>query len=141
MLYKAKTIFIKEVTIMLRGVRGATTIDSNIREMIMERVAELLGTIVAENEISKEDVGTVIFSSTPDLNAAFPATAARIMGWSEVPLFGTQEADIDCGLTQCVRILILWNTDKAQDEIKHVYLRGAAVLRPDIIKTVQCHKE
>ncbi|MBP2625745.1 MAG: aroH [Firmicutes bacterium] len=136
-LYIRQNNVLKEVTIMLRGVRGATTIDINVREMIMERVAELLVAMVAENGINKEDVGAVIFSSTPDLNSAFPAAAARIMGWSEVPLFGTQEADIDFGLSLCVRILILWNTDKLQHEMKHVYLRGAAVLRPDIAKSVQ----
>ena len=119
---------------MLRGVRGAITIDVNIREMIIERVVELLEAMIAANQINKEDVGAVIFSSTPDLNAAFPAAAARSIGWLEVPLFGTQEADIDGGLLQCVRVLILWNTDKVQQEIKHIYLRGAVVLRPDIAK-------
>lgn len=119
---------------MLRGVRGAITVDSNEREGIMARVTELLTAMATANAIDKEDVGAVIFSSTPDLNAAFPAAAARGMGWAEVPLFGTQEAAIDSGLAHCVRVLILLNTDKTQHELKHVYLRGAAVLRPDIAK-------
>lgn len=119
---------------MLRGVRGATTVTQNNKQEIFEKTAELLQMLVNENKIATEDIGAVIFSSTTDLNSAFPAAAARKLGWSEVPLFGTQEIDNPDGVALCVRVLILWNTDVAQKNIKHVYLGQAAVLRPDIAK-------
>lgn len=119
---------------MLRGVRGATTAASNRREDILTAVKELLEVMMHDNPISTEDIGAVIFSSTPDLDAAFPAAAARSLGWTDVPLFGTQEIECPTGVALCIRILILWNTEKAQKEIRHVYLNGAAVLRPDIAR-------
>lgn len=120
---------------MLRGVRGATTVRADEREHILDRTSELLSTLIKENEIELQDIGAVIFSSTPDLNAAFPAAAARNMGWSEVPLFGTQEIDNPDGVPRCLRVLILWNTDKGQQEIRHIYLHDAAVLRQDIVRS------
>lgn len=117
---------------MLRGVRGATTVERNEREEIFANVAELLALIVEENKIDIEDIGAVIFSSTPDINAAFPAAGARAMGWSEVPLFGTLEIDNPNGVARCIRVLILWNTEVPQKEIKHLYIKGAAVLRQDL---------
>lgn len=117
---------------MLRGVRGATTVERNEREEIFANVAELLALIVEENKIDIEDIGAVIFSSTPDINAAFPAAGARAMGWSEVPLFGTLEIDNPEGVARCIRVLILWNTEVPQKEIKHLYLKGASVLRRDL---------
>ncbi|WP_091744715.1 chorismate mutase [Propionispora vibrioides] len=117
---------------MLRGVRGATTVERNEREEIFANVAELLALIVEENKIDIEDIGAVIFSSTPDINAAFPAAGARAMGWSEVPLFGTLEIDNPEGVARCIRVLILWNTEVPQKEIKHLYLKGASVLRQDL---------
>ncbi len=119
---------------MLRGVRGATTVEANDKEQISRRTAELIGTMAAENGIAEGDIGAVIFSSTPDLDAAFPAAAARAMGWSEVPLFGTQEIANPDGVARCIRVLILWNTDKGQNEIRHIYLHGATVLRQDLAK-------
>ncbi len=117
---------------MLRGVRGATTVTANNREEILERVAELLAAMTSENIIDIEDIGAVIFSSTPDLNAAFPAAGARRLGWVQVPLFGTQEIECPEALSLCVRVLILWNTDVRQQDIKHVYLHDAVILRQDI---------
>lgn len=117
---------------MLRGVRGATTVEENGRDQIFTGVAELLTGLVKENNIRLEDVGAVIFSSTPDINAAFPAAGARAMGWSEVPLFGTLEIDNPEGVARCIRVLILWNTQVPQHLIKHLYLKGAAVLRQDL---------
>nr|WP_218140618.1 chorismate mutase [Propionispora vibrioides] len=116
----------------MRGVRGATTVERNEREEIFANVAELLALIVEENKIDIEDIGAVIFSSTPDINAAFPAAGARAMGWSEVPLFGTLEIDNPEGVARCIRVLILWNTEVPQKEIKHLYLKGASVLRQDL---------
>lgn len=117
---------------MLRGVRGATTVDQNEKEEILWRTAELLEQLSRENNIQLDDVGAVIFASTPDIPAAFPAAAARRMGWETVPLFGTQEIDNPDGLPRCIRILILWNTDLPQTAIKHLYLRDAVKLRPDL---------
>nr|NSL47087.1 chorismate mutase [Dendrosporobacter quercicolus DSM 1736]SDL75603.1 chorismate mutase [Dendrosporobacter quercicolus] len=119
---------------MLRGVRGAITVEANDHTIVCERVIELLTAIVAENNIATEDIGAVIFSSTSDLDAAFPAEGARKMGWQEVPLFGTQEIDRANGLAGCIRVLVLWNTDLPQARIKHIYLRDAAQLRQDIKK-------
>ncbi len=117
---------------MLRGIRGATTVTANNREEIFERVAELLSAIIQENVIDTEDIGAVIFSSTPDLNAAFPAAGARKLGWTQVPLFGTQEIECPDSLPLCIRVLILLNTDSRQPDIKHVYLHDAMILRQDI---------
>lgn len=119
---------------MLRGVRGATTVAHNDKQEILAKTAEMLNRLVKENQIATEDIGAVIFSSTPDINSAFPAAAARTIGWTEVPLFGTQEIDNPDGVALCVRVLILLNTDKTQSEIQHIYLGGAAALRPDIAK-------
>jgi len=117
--------------ILVRGVRGAISVDKNEPDEILERVGELLLAMVHENEIQTEDIASIAFSSTPDLNAAFPALAARKLGWIEVPLFGTQEIDCPTGLPRCIRVIILLNTDLPQNAIKHIYLREAIVLRPD----------
>lgn len=117
---------------MLRGIRGATTVTANNREEIFTRVAELLAIIERENGLNTEDIGAAIFSSTPDLNAAFPAAGARQVGWTHVPLFGTQEIECPEAPPLCIRVLILWNTDLGQQDIKHVYLHDAVVLRQDI---------
>ncbi|CUH96208.1 hypothetical protein P22_2297 [Propionispora sp. 2/2-37] len=117
---------------MLRGVRGATTVEENKRDEIFTSVAELLTGLVEENNICLEDVGAVIFSSTPDINAAFPAAGARALGWSDVPLFGTLEIDNPEGVPRCIRVLILWNTQVPQHLVKHLYLKGATVLRQDL---------
>jgi chorismate mutase len=120
--------------ILLRGIRGAITVDENDSAEIVEKVAELLSSMVQANKIEIEDIGAVIFSSTPDINSAFPAVAARNLGWTEVPLFGTQEIDSPSGVPHCIRVLILLNTELSQAAIKHIYLRGAVVLRQDINK-------
>jgi len=117
---------------MVRGVRGATTVENNEATAIIERVKELLQKLIQENEIALDDIGAAIFSSTPDLDAAFPAVAARQLGWGLVPLFGTQEMDIEGGLPHCVRVLLLLNTELPAAAIRHVYLHGAMALRPDI---------
>lgn len=119
---------------MLRGIRGATTVSDNSRTEIVHGVSELLISLQEANFFDIEDIGAVIFSSTPDLNAAFPAAAARAIGWTDVPLFGTQEIDNPDGLNSCIRVLILWNTDLPQGNIRHVYLRDAVILRQDIAK-------
>lgn len=116
---------------MLRGIRGAITADSNDRLAIMAAARELLSVLLEENRLNAEDIGAIIFSSTPDINAAFPAAGARELGLTEVPLFGAQEIDCPTGVKNCIRVLILTNTELSQKEIKHAYLKGAAVLRPE----------
>ena len=114
-----------------RGVRGAITVETNDAEAIWAATRELLETIVAANGIETDDLASVIFTVTADLDAAFPARAAREIGWTQVPLLDTTVSVPD-SLPRCIRVLLHWNTDKRQDEIKHVYLRGARVLRPDL---------
>jgi len=118
---------------LLRGVRGATTVENNERVCILERTSELLMEIIETNNMQPEDIGAAIFSATPDITAAFPAAAARQIGWSEVPLFGAQEMEVVDGPHMCIRVLVLLNTDKAQQDIHHIYLHGAQILRPDLI--------
>lgn len=117
---------------MVRGLRGATTAMVNERNAVLEATKELLIAMTKANAIKQADIAAVIFSSTPDLNAAFPAAAAREIGWNEVPLFGTQEIECPTGLPRCIRVLILFNTDKSQHEVQAVYLGGATKLRPDL---------
>jgi len=118
-----------ETTAMVRGVRGATTAGANTREAVLDATRELLTAMVEANRISPDHVAAVLFTTSPDLVAEFPAVAARQMGWVEVPLMCGHEMAAPHGQTRCVRILVLWNTSKHQTEIKHVYLKEAADLR------------
>ena len=114
----------------MRGIRGATTASERSRESVFEATVELLEALVRENGVDPEDVAAVLFTASPDLSAEYPATAAREgMGWIYVPLLSSQEIDVPHGQERCIRILIFWNTDKSQREIRHVYLREAADLR------------
>ncbi|MBN1538116.1 MAG: chorismate mutase [Anaerolineales bacterium] len=116
----------------VRGIRGATTVVADHPELILEATVELLTAIQAENpSLQLEDIGSVIFSLTEDLNSVFPAQAARQMGWGEVPLFCTREIPVPDSLLKCIRVLVHWNTELTQKDIKHVYLRDAVRLRPD----------
>lgn len=112
-----------------RGIRGATVAKANTKEAILGAVEELLQRMVEANDVDKEDIASVFFTTTPDLDAEFPAAAARYQGWKDVPLLGMQEMNVPGSLGRCVRILILFNTEKRLDEIVHVYLRGTEVLR------------
>jgi chorismate mutase len=117
---------------MIRGVRGAITVSENSAEAIWSATQEVLQNLIDGNGIQEDDVASIMFTTTPDFSAAYPAMAARMMGWSRTALMGFAEADIDDGLTMCIRILIHWNTNKTFDEIQHVFLQGAEVLRPDL---------
>ncbi len=117
---------------MIRGIRGATTVESNSNQDILAATQELLRVMIDKNGIIEDDVASVLFSATPELDDTFPAKAARMMGWTRTALMGFQEADVKHGLPMCVRVLIHWNTDKSIDEIQHVFLRDAVRLRPDI---------
>jgi chorismate mutase len=118
--------------IRLRGVRGATTVEANNKEAILQAAHELLSALIEANEIRSDDVASVFFSTTPDLNAEFPAVAARQMGWSHVALMCGHEMSVPGSLPMCLRITMHVNTAKPQNEVQFVYLRGARALRPDL---------
>ena len=115
-----------------RGIRGATTVERNERDAILAATRELLEVLVRLNGLRPDDVAYVWFTVTPDLDAEFPAFAAREIGWTEVPLCCAHEMDVPGSLRMCLRILLHVNTERAQAEVCHVYLRGAAALRPDL---------
>jgi chorismate mutase len=117
-----------------RGVRGATTIDEDTPEAILTATRELLQAIITANQLNEDDVASIIFTTTPDLRATYPAKAARDLGWNQVALLGCQEMDVPNGVPRCIRILIHWNTDRQADQIQHIFMRGAAVLRPDLVE-------
>ncbi len=119
---------------MCRGVRGATTADANTREEILVCTRQLLALMIRVNGIEPEHVASAVFSLTRDLDAEFPALAARQLGWLDVPLLCTYEVDVPGSLRRCVRVLVHWNTDKPQHEIRHVYVKDAVRLRPDLSK-------
>ncbi|HAJ33355.1 MAG TPA: chorismate mutase [Candidatus Atribacteria bacterium] len=121
---------------LVRGIRGAITADSNTKEEIIEKTKELLITLKKENDFKIEDIVSIFFSVTSDLNTAFPAQAARELGWNRVPLFDMQEIEVPGSMSRCIRILIQINCQKSQTEIKHCYLRGTKILRKDLIKEV-----
>jgi len=121
---------------LVRGIRGAITVNSNTKEEIIEITKELLIALQRKNNFKIEDIVSVFFSVTPDLNAAFPAQAARELGWDRVPLFDMQEIEVPGSLSRCIRILIQINCRKSQTEIEHCYLRGAEILRKDLAKEI-----
>ena len=118
-----------------RGVRGATTVESNSRDEILQATRQLVALIIRLNDIKSEDVASALFSTTIDLDAEFPALAARQLGWLDVPLLCSHEISVPGSLPMCIRVLVHWNTDKPQSEIRHVYTGEAKRLRPDL-KTV-----
>lgn len=117
-----------------RGIRGATTVEHNDRMEILEGTKELLKTIIEENEVLVEDVAGIHFSMTEDLDQEFPALAARHLGWNYVPMICYNEITTPHGLKKCIRLLMYVNTTKSQDEIKHIYLKEAKNLRPDLFE-------
>ena len=116
-----------------RGVRGATSVDTNEPDVILAATRDLLDRIVSANGLAIEDVTSVIFTATPDLDAAYPAQAAREMGWSNVPLLCMQEMSVVGSLPRCIRVLLHWNTDRSPEQVQHVYLGWARVLRSDLV--------
>ena len=118
---------------VLRGVRGATTVPENSRDAIMDATEELLNEMVVVNGIEAENIAAVYFTLTVDLNAEFPAVAARErLGWRLVPLINSIEIDRPGSMRKCIRVMLFLNTSKSQEDIQHVYLRDAVVLRADI---------
>jgi chorismate mutase len=114
-----------------RGVRGATTAEDNSPEEILKATRQLLALLIRQNGIEPEDVSSAIFSTTTDLDAEFPALAARQLGWIDVALMCVHELDVPGSLRRCIRVLLHWNTDKPPDQLVHVYIKQAAGLRPD----------
>ena len=115
----------------VRGIRGAITTKENTRESIHNSTRELLLAIVAANQVDAADVASAWFTTSPDLNADYPAAAARELGWNDVALMCSHEMNVPHGLKKCIRILIHWNTDRPASAIKHIYLGDAVTLRPD----------
>lgn len=116
----------------VRGIRGATTVDQNSRAAILEATQELLGEMIRRNAVVADEVASVWFTTTQDLDAEFPAVAARELGWNNLALMCSHEMDVPGSLPHCLRILLHVNTKCSREEIQHVYLRGAQVLRPDL---------
>jgi len=113
-----------------RGIRGATTVEHNDRDEILTATRELLEVIVRLNGLRPEDVAYAWFTVTPDLDAEFPALAARELGWAEVPLMCGREIPVLGAMGRCIRVLIVWNTGKSQRDVRHAFLHRAKELRP-----------
>ena len=113
-----------------RGIRGATTVERNDKDDILTATRELLEVIVRLNGLRPDDIAYAWFTVTPDLDAEFPAFAARELGWTDVPLMCGQEIPVPGAMARCIRVLIDWNTGKSQREVRHAFLHRAKELRP-----------
>ncbi|HVL23633.1 MAG TPA: chorismate mutase [Thermomicrobiales bacterium] len=120
-----------EMPTVCRGIRGATTAGANTAEDILEATQELVNVLIALNDLATEDIASAIFTTTPDLTAMFPASAARSFGWTEVPMVCSHEMSVPGALEKAVRVLVHVNTTRSASEIRHVYLKGAKQLRPE----------
>jgi chorismate mutase len=116
----------------MRAIRGATQVDADERELILEATAELIGTVLNHNDLLADDLISVLFTTTPDLTAEFPAFAARKVGLEDVPLLCASEIDVPGAMPRVIRLLAYAEIDRPRHLMRHVYLRGAARLRPDI---------
>jgi chorismate mutase len=114
-----------------RGIRGAITVSENTKEAIVAASKTLLHNLIEANEVEVSDIACILFTTTPDLNAAFPAAGARELGWTQVPLLCGHEMNVPGSLPDCLRVLVLFNTDKKNEEIVHVYLGDAVTLRDE----------
>ncbi|WP_028783032.1 chorismate mutase [Thalassobacillus devorans] len=118
---------------MIRGIRGATTVDNNDKEEIIERAHEMMIDLIDANDINAEDVVSVLFSATGDLNQAFPAKSLRqIEGWTFVPVMCMREIEVPEALPKCIRVMVTVLTERDQDQVEHIYHYGAKKLRPDL---------
>jgi len=117
----------------VRGIRGAITVERDTKDAIISATKKLLFAILEANRtLAREDICSVIFTATEDIQTAFPAEAAREIGWDTVPLLCSREIPVVNALPKCIRALIHWNTEIHQSEVQHVYLEGAVKLRPDL---------
>ena len=118
----------------VRGIRGAITVEENSAAAIVEATEALLRALVERNGIDPVEVASVFFTTTPDLNAEFPAYAARQLGWLTVPLMCGHEMNVPGALPRCIRVMLHLNTEQPQSAMHHVYLRGAVALRRDLVQ-------
>jgi len=118
--------------IVVRALRGATTVDEDTPEQVRERVVALLSTMFERNGIAHDDLISLFFTATPDVVSAFPATAARTIGLGDVPLICAQEIPVSGSTPRCIRVMAHLTTDRARHELHHVYLEGAQGLRDDL---------
>ena len=118
----------------IRAIRGATTADSDDPEVIRAATRELLAEMTARNGLRPSDVISAVFTVTSDLTSEFPARAARELGWLDVPLHCTMEIPLPGALARCIRVLLHIESERARASIEHVYLHGARVLRPDLLR-------
>ncbi|HCF50711.1 MAG TPA: chorismate mutase [Syntrophomonas sp.] len=116
----------------VRGIRGAITIEEDDKSRVLAATQELLSAMQAANDFLPEDIASILFTVTSDIRSAFPAEAARLMGWNCVPLLCFQEIEVPGSIPRCIRVLIHINTTKAQGDIKHTYLGEARALRRDL---------
>lgn len=119
----------------VRGIRGATTVGHDIAEEILTATRELLQLMVEKNQVEIDDIAAIIFTVTPDLQDVYPAQAARELGWTQVALLGAGEINASRGLSRCIRVLMLVNTDQPPSALIPVYLREATILRDDLATT------
>jgi chorismate mutase len=122
---------------MMRGVRGAITVEENKAEQIRNATQELLQVMLNKNSLDTEDIVSAIFTVTSDLDADFPASTARKMGWDQVPLLCMNEIPVPGALPRCIRVLLHVNTSRSQREIQHIYLREATKLRKDLLGSIE----
>lgn len=121
----------------VRGIRGATVVECDEPTAIWVATRELLTAILAANpSLNTVDLASVWFTATPDLKSAYPAAAARQMGWTDVPLMCVQELDVPGSLARCIQVLLHWNTEQPQEFVRHVFLGEAATLRPDLVRKI-----
>jgi chorismate mutase len=118
----------------VRGIRGAITVKADDADAIVEATKRLLHEMIARNDIEIDEIASVLFSLTPDLHAAFPALAARSMGWIHVPMLHFTEVSIPGAMEKCIRVLMHVNSERKPTEIEHVYLEEAVKLRPDLVR-------
>ena len=117
-----------------RGIRGAISVSADQPDLILAATKEMLEAILrANSDLKSEDIASALFTTTDDLVSVHPALAARRMGWEQVPMMCAREIPVPGSLPRCVRVLVQWNTEKAQTAIKHIYLREAVSLRPDLV--------
>lgn len=115
------------------GIRGATTVEKNDKDEIIRETQVLMQNIIEKNNLSEQNVVSIIFTTTPDLNAEFPSKACRLLGWTNTAMLGAVEADVPHGLKLCIRVLVHANLED-KSTVKHIYLKRAVALRPDFAR-------
>lgn len=125
----------------VRAIRGAVTVEDNDAAEIIKESKTLLKEIIDRNDLKREDIISIIFTVTRDLDAAFPAVAARQIGLTDISLMCMNEISVPGSLEKCIRVMLHFNTDKSNSEIKHIYLKNAKILRPDLAEEskINCH--